>query len=240
MPSTSTQLPAAEINVLSAGAIKTGLANLAQAFEENAGHKVVITFATAPVLRSKVENEEAQADIVIAPAPMMKDFEKNGRVLPGSSTVLGKVKAAVVVRDGAPKPDISTAEAFRKEILAARSLVYNQASSGLYIEKLMERLGVLEDVKANTTRVPTGAAVMKHLASSRTEREIGFGQVPEILVYRNQGVELVGPLPKEIENVTTYAAGVLADASVPEPAHRFIQFLTTPSAKAAFIAAGVE
>ncbi len=170
----------------------------------------------------------------------MKRFEDNGRVVAGSMAVLGRVRAAVVVRAGVPEPDISTAEALKKEILAARSLVYNQASSGLYAEKLMDRLGIAGCVKATTTRVPTGGAVMKHLAGSKTEKEIGFGQVPEILVYKDQGVKLVGPPPKEIENVTTYAAGLLVDASTPEPAGKFIRYLATPSARDAIAATGVE
>jgi len=240
MSGTSAQVSAAEIKVLSAGAIKTGLANLAKSFEEKTGHKVTITFATAPVLHGKVENKEVTADIVVAPIPTMTGLEEKGRVVAGTRAVLGSVRAAVVVRDGVPEPDISTAEAFKKEILAARSLVYNQASSGLYIEKLLDRLGVAERVKDKTTRVLTGGAVMKHLAGSKTENEIGFGQVPEILVYKDQGVKLVGPLPKEIENVTTYAVGLLVDASTPEPAGKFIRFLATPSAREAFAATGVE
>ncbi len=95
-------------------------------------------------------------------------------------------------------------------------------------------------MKDKTTRVPTGGAVMKHLASSKTEREIGFGQVPEILVYKDQGVKLVGPLAREIENVTTYEAGLLVDASPPGPAGTFFRFLTTLSAKETFRATGVE
>jgi molybdate transport system substrate-binding protein len=170
----------------------------------------------------------------------MKDFGKNGRIVTGSSAVLGMVRAAVVVRNGAPEPDISTTEALKREILAARSLVYNEASSGLYIEKLMVRLGVAEEVKVKTTLVPTGGTVMKHLASSRTEKEIGFGQVPEILAYKDQGVKLVGPLPKEIENVTTYAAGLLADARGPGPTAQLVRFLATLSARQAFRATGVE
>lgn len=240
MSSTSAQAATAEIKVLSAGAIKTGLANLAKAFHEEGGHKVIITFATAPVLRDKVEKDEAAADIVIAPIPTMKGFEDSGRVVAGSMAVLGRVRAAVVVRAGVPEPDISTAEALKKEILAARSLVYNQASSGLYVEKLMDHLGIAGRVKAKTTRVPTGGAVMKHLASSKTENEIGFGQVPEILVYKDQGVKLVGPLPKEIENVTTYAAGLLVNTSTPEPAEKFIRFLATLYAKETFSSTGVE
>jgi len=122
------------------------LANLAKAFHEEGGHKVIITFATAPVLRGKVERDEAAADIVIAPIPTMNSFEDNGRVVAGSMAVLGRVRAAAVVRAGVPESDISTAEHSKKEILPARSLVYNQASSGLYVEKLMGRLGAFRGV----------------------------------------------------------------------------------------------
>lgn len=230
----------AEIKVLSAGAIKAGLGKLAQAFEENAGHKVDITFATAPVLRGKVGGEKHLADVVIAPLPMIKDFEKNERIVPGSGAVVGNVRAAVVVRNGPWEPDISTVEALRKALIECRSIVYNEASSGLYVEKLMDRLGVAEETKAKTTRVPTADAVMKHLAGSEIENEIGFGQVPAILVYKDQGVKLVGALPKEVENVTAYSAALLADAREPEPAEKFIQFLTTPSAKEVFLDTGVE
>ncbi len=146
MSITSAQAATAEIKVLSAGAIKTGLANLAKAFHEEGGHKVIITFATAPVLRGKVEKDDTTADIVIAPIPTMNSFEDNGRVVAGSMAVLGRVRAAAVVRAGVPEPDISTAEALKKEILPARSLVYNQASSGLYVEKLMGRLGAFRGV----------------------------------------------------------------------------------------------
>ena len=104
----------------------------------------------------------------------------------------------------------------------------------------MDRLGIAEEVKAKKTRVPTADAVMRHLAGSKVENEIGFGQVPAIFVYKDQGVRLVGALPKEIENVTTYFGAVLTDAREPEPARKSIQYLTTPSAKLVFVATGVE
>lgn len=230
----------AEIKVLSAGAVRAGLSKLARAFEAETGHKVVITFATAPVLRGKVEEKKELADVVIAPLPIIKDFEKNESIVLGSSAVVGKVRAAVVVRDGPWEPEISTVEALKEALLDSRSIVYNEASSGLYVEKLMDRLGIAEEAKAKTTRVPTADAIMRHLAGSKVENEIGFGQVPAILVYKDQGVKLVGALPKEVENVTTYSAAVLADARAPEPAEKFIQFLTTLFAKKSFLNTGVE
>lgn len=229
-----------EIKVLSGGAVRRGLESLAQSFERETGHKTAITFATAPVLRQNVESGEDPSDVIVVPAPMMKNFETSKRVVSGLSTVIGSVKAGVVVRQGPWAPDISSAAAFKKEIIDCNSLVYNEGSSGIFVEKLLERLGVAADVKSKTTRLPDADGVMKFLASSKTEKEIGFGQLTAIALYTTKGVMLVGPLPEEIENVTVYAAGVAAGASAPEPAATFVRYLVTPSAKEVFKAAGVE
>lgn len=229
----------AEVHVLSAGAVKVGLTGAASAFESETGHRVVISFATAPVLRAQVEAGESQADILVAPVPVLKEFQAKGWVMPQLDAVLGSIKAGVAVRDGARLPDISNASVFKEEILASRSLVYNEASSGLYIEKLMETLGITNKVKHKTKRFPTGGAVMEYLAESQAEAEIGFGQVTEILVYGRKGVVLVGPLPEEIGNVTTYAGGVLARARTPVVAREFVRFLSTPIARERFVATGI-
>lgn len=229
-----------EIRVLSAGAVKRGVGALAEAFGRDTGTIVTVTFATAPVLKGKVEDGTAEADVVIAPAPAMKGFEEKGLVVAGTGAVIGSVKAAVVVRDGANAPDISTAETFKYAILDADSLVYNRASSGLYIEELMVRLGVAEEVAAKTTRLATGGEVMKHLAAGEGANEIGFGQIPEISVYEGQGVRLVGPLPEEIGKTTTYAVGLSASAVTPATARAFIDTMATPAAKETFRATGVE
>jgi molybdate transport system substrate-binding protein len=233
-------LPQADLSILSGGAVQKGLATLAKLFQEQRGHRVVLAFATAPVLRHKVEGLEASLDIVVAPVPMMNDFEKNGRVVGRSSSVIGSVKAGVVVRQSAPSPDISTPEAFKKEILSSESLVYNEGSSGIFVEKLLQRLGIAEEAKTKTRRFPDAQGVMQHLAHSKTAKEIGFGQITAILLHADQGIKLVGPLPKEIENITTYAAGISTRASAPELAEQFIRFLVSPAAKEAFKATGVD
>jgi molybdate transport system substrate-binding protein len=228
------------LSVLSGGAVQRGLEPNAEIFENQTGHEIVITFATAPAIRRKIENEENTPDVVIAPVAAMEDFAKSSRIVPSSSAIIGSVKAGVVVRQGAPEPDISTAEALRKEILASQSLVYNEGSSGIFVDKLLEQLGVADQVKAKTTRYPDAEGVMKHLANSRTEKEIGFGQITAILMRSDQGVKLVGSLPKEIENITTYAAGVSTKAQAPGLAQQFVRFLTTPTARESFTAAGVD
>jgi molybdate transport system substrate-binding protein len=170
----------------------------------------------------------------------MEDLAKSGHIVAGSDAVVGRVKAGVVVRQGASEPDISTAETFKKEILASQSLIYNEGSSGIFVEKLLERLGVAAEAKAKTIRYPDAEGVMKHLAHSGIAREIGFGQITAILLHAGLGVKLVGPLPKEVENTTTYAAGVSTRSEAPELSLRFVRFLTTPTARESFKAAGVD
>jgi len=228
-----------EINVLSGGAIKRGIADVAEAFEKETGCKVNITFATAPAMREKVEKGEAAADVICAPVPSMKTFEEQGHVVKGTPIVAGSVMAAVVVKDGAKEPDISSADSLKQDILNAEGLVYNKASSGIYIEKMMENIGIADQVLEKTTRTPTGGGVMEHLIASSSKNEIGFGQMTEIMVFKGKGTHLVGPLPKELENLTTYASGVLSDAASPDLAQQFVSYVATDTAKAAFEATGV-
>jgi molybdate transport system substrate-binding protein len=216
------------------------LETLVDTFQKKTGLRVVIAFATAPVLRRQAETGEVALDVVIAPAPLVQTLEENGYMVAGGSVVIGTVKAGVAVREGAPAPDISTAEALRKEILASQSLVFNEGSSGIYVEKLLERLGVTEAVKTKITRLPNAEAVMNYLASSRIVKEIGFGQITAIRLYANQGVRLVGPLPQEIGNTTTYRAGVSARTKNRELAEELIRFLIAPSAREIFHRTGVE
>ena len=220
--------------------MQRGLEAAAQAFEKESRHKVVLTFATAPVIRRKLESAESRPDVVLAPVETLAEFMRSGHVAAGSSAVVGSVKAGVVVRQDAPAPDISSAAAFKQEILDSQSLVYNEGSSGIFVEKLLDQLGVAAEAKTKTIRFPDAEGVMKHLAGSRTAKEIGFGQITAILMRADQGVKLVGPLPKEIENITTYAAGVSTGSQAPDLAQRFVRFLIAPATRAAFISTGVD
>lgn len=228
------------IRILSTGAPKTGVSRCAQAYQESSGHRADISFVTAPVLRDKVEAGEDGADILIAPVDAIKRFEQAGRTVVGTCSTVGSVKAAVVVRSGAPEPDISTAEALKRALLESGSVVYNTATSGVYIEKLMQRLGVAEAIRDRIVRVPNGAAVMSHLAGSGIENEIGFGQATEIRLHEDRGVTLVGPLPREIENITTYAAAVSSHARAAAAARALVAFMAAPEGRRIFVETGVE
>jgi molybdate transport system substrate-binding protein len=229
---------AAVITVLSAGAIEPGLAGLADTFRRNTGTEVAITFGTAPALRRIVAAGQ-EGDILIAPPAAIEDFVKTGKVAAEERAVIGRVGVGVAVRSDARVPDIATTEALKRAVLAADSLVYNEASTGIYFARLLERLGIANDVKAKTTRYPDGAAVLDHLLKGKGN-EIGVGAITEIIVYTKKGLKLVGPLPSEVQNYTTYTAALMAGAKSPDAAKAFIRFLTSPSSKAAFAATGVE
>lgn len=229
---------AAELKVLSAGAVEPGLVGLAEAFRRETGNEVKITFATAPALRRRVGAGEA-ADVLIAPPALVEDFVKAGTVRADDRATVGRVGVGVAVRQGARAPDVSTTEALKQAVLGAESLVYNEASTGIYFARLLERLGIAEAVKAKTTRYPDGAAVMEHVRKG-AGNGIGVGPITEITAYTTKGITLVGPLPADVQNYTTYTAGVMAGAGAPEVAKAFIRYLTTPSARAAFAATGVD
>lgn len=227
------------IKILSAGAPKTGLADAARRFTNAGGLVCDIEFATAPVLRERVDHGTADADIIVAPTAAMDAFEAAAKIAAESRIRLGDIKTAVVVRDGAREPDISTKDALRQEILNADSLVYNKASSGQYIEEMMAALGVAEDVRGKVVRTDSGAGVMEHLAGSNISQEIGFGQLTEIRVHNGKGTHLVGALPEGVANITTYFAALLTDAASRDVARGLLDYLDSGEAREFFVASGV-
>ncbi len=228
----------ATIEVLSAGAVEPGIVAAAQSFRQQTGDDVKIRFATAPALRQRIGAGEA-ADVVIAPPAVIEELAKAGKVDSQARVPVGRVGVGVAVREGAPVPDISNADAFKRMVLEAESLVYNRASTGIYLEGLLARLGVADQVQTRTTRYPDGAAVMEHLIKG-TGREVGFGAATEIMLYRDKGLRLVGMLPAELQNYTSYAAAPVTGAANAEGARAFLRFLGSPDARSLFIASGID
>lgn len=227
---------AAEIQVLSAGAIEPGLKAASAAFEKQTGHSINITFNTAPELRKRMEGNPA-FDVVIAPPAVIGDFASTGKLAAGRANV-GRVGMGVAVRAGAREPDITTAEAVKKSVLAAESLVFNRASTGLYLEALLKKMDVYTQIESKTTRYADGASVLEHVIKGQGN-EIGFGAMTEILLYTDKGLKLVGPLPAEIQNYTSYTAAPLSSAASQALAQQFVMFLSGPVGKPLFVAAGV-
>lgn len=235
--SISTAALAAEIRVLSGGAIEPGLKAAAAAFQKETGHEVKITFNTTPQIRKRIGGGDVQ-DVVIAPPAAVEEFARDGKVSQDSISV-GRVGMGVVVRPGAPVPDISSAEALKRSVLEAESIVFNRASSGIYFENLLKKMGIYEQVEAKAARYPDGASVMNHLLKGKG-KEVGFGPITEILLYREKGLRLIGPLPAEVQNYTTYVAVPMTAASNAEAARAFVRYLGSPAGKALFVAAGIE
>lgn len=228
---------AAEITVLSGGAIEPGLNAAAAAFQKATGHAVKVTYNTTPQIRKRVAGGES-FDVVIAPPAAMKEFATTGKIEDGGVNV-GRVGMGVAVRPGAPVPDISSADAIKRAVLDAESVVFNRASSGLYFEGLLKKMGVYEQIESKTSRYTTGAEVMEHLLKGKG-REVGFGPVTEILQHKEQGLRLVGPLPAEIQNYTAYAAAPMSAAPNKSVAQEFTRYLGGPAGKPLFVAAGIE
>jgi molybdate transport system substrate-binding protein len=229
---------AADLKVMSAGAVEPGLVPLARTFEQQTGHRVQIAFATAPVLKQKLAAREV-ADILIAPPAVVDEAIAADLALAQDRLPLGRVGVGVVTRSNAPAPDISSTEALKASLLAADALVYNRASTGLYFEQLIERLGLTAPLAAKTTRYADGAAVLDHLARGKGG-EFGVAATTEIIAHVPKGVRLVGPLPAAVQNYTAYVAIVMRAAPAAEAARAFIAFLGSAASKARFAEAGIE
>ena len=227
---------AAEIKLVSAGAMRSVVSALAESFAQESGHQVKGTFGTMGVVRQKIATEPV--DVVIASDTVLDDFIKQGAV---SSTRidLARTGVGVGVRDGAPKPDISTPESFKQALLAAKSLVYvdpaQGATSGVHFAGVLQRLGIADAVKSKTLLWPGGYAAE---AVAKGDAEIVVHQISEILPVK--GVTLVGPLPKDLQKITIYSAGVAAKSTASDAAKTFITYLGNPASKAKFAAAGLD
>jgi molybdate transport system substrate-binding protein len=229
---------AADIRVLSAGAVAPGLQAFAQVVKRETGNELTIQFNTAPEIAKRLAAGEVY-DILIAPPDTIAQAAKASKVVAESRVPIGRVGVGVVVRNGASVPDIASVEALTQALAGADSVVYNTASTGIYLDKVFEKMGILEQLKPKTTRYPDGAAVMAHVSKGKGS-EIGFGAITEIKAYEPRGVTLVGPLPADIQNYTRYEAVTMAGAASPDAANAVLRQLVTPAGKAAFASNGVE
>jgi molybdate transport system substrate-binding protein len=217
----------AEIKVLTAGAFKQVLLAMLPQFERQSGHKAIVDNDTVGALTKRVEAGEA-FDLAVLTPTAVDSLSKKGKLVPGSGRNLARVGIGVVVKEGAPKPDIGSVDAFKKALLAASSIAYIDpaagGSSGIYVAGLLDRLGIAAEMKGKS-RLISGGAVAEHVA--RGEAELGIHQISEILPVK--GIALVGPLPAEIQSHTIYAAGVGANARQPDAAKDLLKALTGPS-----------
>jgi molybdate transport system substrate-binding protein len=228
---------AAELHVLAGGAVQEAVSELARTFERDTGHKIVATYAPMGTLQEKIA-ADGRADLLVMTAAALDDLERKGTGL-GTRKELGRVGIGVAVREGAPKPDISTPEALRTTLLAAKSITYADpargATSGMHFASVLEKLGIKEQV-APKTKLQVGGFVVELVAKG--EVEIGIQQMSEIVPVK--GVTLLGPLPGDLQRVTPYLTVVPKNATAAEIAAQFQTFLVSENALAALKHGGLE
>jgi len=225
---------AAEIKVLSTQATEQAYRELAPQFEQASGHKVTTIFTGTLDVQKRIAAGESY-DIILMAGPAIDDFIKAGKVVPGSRVDIARSGVGVAVKAGAPKPDIGSTEAVKKTLLAAKSIGYSTGPSGVYLTGLFQRLGVADAIKGKLKQTPTGVFVGNIVASG--EAEIGFQQVSELAHF--PGVDFVGPLPADIQEITVFSAGLQVGAKETEPAKAWLKFLTAPEHAAAFTSRGL-
>ena len=229
---------AAEIKVYSTIGVQAALEELAPKFEKATGHKLTITWGTAALLVKRVQAGES-ADLYVLVKQSHDTLVKENKATAGPDALFASSGMAMVVKKGAPKPDISTPEAFKQTLLKAKSIGYsNPASggaSGVYLAKLLERMGIAEEMKAKTKFPPPSGNAANLVVSG--EAELAVQQEPEVMAV--SGVDMVGPLPADLNNITLYTAGTGTGSQQKEAANALIKFLHTPEAAAVFKARGL-
>jgi len=229
---------AAEIKVLTSVALTSAFGELAPQYEHASGNKLTIGYSLIADLKKRILAGET-ADVIILSPPAMEELQKQGKLAPGALVSVASTAVAVVVRAGAPKPDISSADAFKRTLLAAKSVAYADpakgGASGVYFAHVLDRLGLAEQVKPKSVLVPGPQAAE---VVAKGEAEMGIAAASEILPVA--GAQLVGPLPGELASATFFAAGLGVGTKVPEEAKSLIRFLTGPGAASVLKAKGFE
>ncbi|MCC6531895.1 MAG: substrate-binding domain-containing protein [Burkholderiales bacterium] len=225
------------LKVLSAGAVEPGLVAAARAYEQKGGLRVDIDWATTPTIRRRLEAGE-RADVLVVPAAAADDFIAAGRVDATTRLRIGAVGVGVAVRSGDAAPDIASPEAFVRALLAAESVIFTRATSGIYVESLLERLGLYAELLPRITRFTTGPEMIDHLIHSRGH-VLCMGAIVELLMFVDKGIAYVGALPGPLQQRTAYDAVAMAAAD-PEHARAFLRHLDLPDSRVLFTACGVE
>ncbi len=232
--------PADEIKVVTSGGFTAAYLELVPQYESSTHNKLVTEFGpsmgtTHNAIPIRLERGEA-IDVVIMAGPALDDLIKQGKVRAGSRVDLVESYIGMAVKAGAPKPDISTVDALKRTLLAAKSIAYSDSASGVYLStELFPKLGISDQIKAKSRKIeadPVGGVV------ATGEFEIGFQQISELRPVK--GIDIVGPLPPGAQRVTVFAAGIPASAAHPESARALIEWLASPAAYAAIQRSGLQ
>ncbi len=230
-----------EIKVLGSTAMKAVFEALAPRFEAETGHRVVVTLGPSARLEKLVAEGEV-ADVAILAVAGAKGLAAQGKIAAESVTELARSRIGIAVPRGAPTPDISSAESVTRVLLAAKAIAVSKppggGQSGAHMAKVFEQLGIAEAVQAKAKYGAGGAAGLAGLVLLRGEADIGIQQMSELMAV--DGIDVVGPLPDELQSVTLFTASIPATANHPEAARAFIDLLVTPEAKSVIKTKGLE
>src|SRR6266705_2985261 len=226
---------AAEISVVSTQATQEAYLELVAQFEKASGHKVTTYFSGTLNVQKRLADGEPY-DLIIMAGPAIDDQIKLGKAVAGSRVDFAKSGTGVAVRKGAAKPDISSAGALKKALLAAKSIGYSTGPSGIYMLGVFEKLGIAGEIKGKLKQTPSGVFVGTLIASG--EAEIGFQQVSELVHFA--GIDYVGPLPGELQRMTVFSAGIHAGAKQADAARALVKFVTGPAAASVIRKHGLE
>jgi len=225
----------AEIKMIASNAVKEPYIQLVPQFEKASGHRVSIDWGGTADIIKRISGGEV-ADVVITTAPSIDGLIKQGKLAEGSRVDLVKSLIGAAVRAGAPKLDISSGEALKKTLLAANRIVLSAGPSGVYLDTLFRNIGIADQINGKITRLAPGASPGEAVA--RGEGDIGFTQVSELLAVK--GIDYLGPVPADVQQVTTFSAGLNKNAPQPEAAKALLKFLTSPAAATILKKTGLE
>jgi len=231
---------AAEVRVMISGGLSAAYNALVPEFERTTGHKVITAYGpsmgtTPNAIPMRLERGEP-ADVLILVGYALGDLIKQGKVVPDSRVDLVNSKIGVAVKAGAPKPDISSPDALKRALLAAKSVAYSDSASGVYVStEMFGKLGIADEMKDKAKKIP--ATPVAEIVA-RGDAEIGFQQISELKPIA--GIDIVGPLPDSLQKVTVFSAGIASVSKEPEAGKALIKFLASPAAKDAIIKSGLE
>src|SRR5256886_11250807 len=231
---------AAEVRVMISGGLSAAYKALVPEFERATGHKVLTAYGpsmgtTTNAIPVRLERGEP-ADVLIMVGYALEDLAKKGKVAAGTSVDLVKSPIGVAVKSGTPKPDISTADAVKRALLAVKTIAYSDSASGVYVStEMFAKLGIADEMKGKARKIP--ATPVGEIVA-RGDAEIGFQQMSELKPV--EGIDIVGPLPDELQNITVFSAGIATASKEPDAGKALIKFLGSPAARGEIVKSGMD
>jgi molybdate transport system substrate-binding protein len=231
---------AADVHVMISGGLSAAYNALVPEFEKATGNKVITAYGpsmgtTVNAIPMRLERGEP-ADVVILVGYALDDLIKQGKAVAGSRVDLVNSKIGIAVKAGAPRPDISSVDAIKRALLAAKSVAYSDSASGVYVStEMFDKLGVTAEMKDKAKKIP--ATPVAEIVA-RGEAELGFQQISELKPV--PGIDIVGPLPDALQKVTVFSAGIATASKEPEAGKALIKFLASPAARETIVNSGLE